>query len=116
MSATYIQLTCCKNPFNTVTLTAGSALYPVGVTLGDVYRAVGGAGVCFEVTFGPSAINPGPGNSTFVGTVTSLQLVVTDCTDPSCGPGACSLAVTLIPSPTPTDRITAYIHRIILHR
>jgi hypothetical protein len=106
MNANWIQLTCCKNPFNTVTLVSGSALYPVGVALGDVYRAVGGGGVCFEVTFGPSVNYPGPGNSNFVGTVTSLQLVAGNCNDPACGLGACSLAVTLIPSPTPTSTPT----------
>jgi len=101
MSAIWIQLTCCKNPFNTVTLASGDALYPVGVGFGDVYRAVGGGGVCFEVTYGPNVNFPGFGTSQFVGTVTSLQ-PVTDCSDPACGLGACSLAVTPLPSPTPT--------------
>jgi hypothetical protein len=102
MSATYIQLTCCKSPFNIVTLIAGDALYPAGVVNGDTYRAVGGGGVCFLVTYGPSSSPPpSPANSQFVGTVTSLQLV-TDCGDPACGLGACSLAVTPLISPSPT--------------
>ena len=102
MSATYIQLTCCKSPFNIVTLLAGDALYPAGVINGDTYRAVGGGGVCFLVTYGPSSSPPpSPANSQFVGTVTSLQLV-SDCGDPACGLGACSLAVTPLISPSPT--------------
>ena len=103
MSATYIQLTCCKSPFNIVTLLAADALYPAGVINGDTYRAVGGGGVCFLVTYGPSSSPPpSPANSQFVGTVTSLQLVAGDCTDPACGLGACSLAVTPLISPSPT--------------
>ena len=102
MSATYIQLTCCKSPFNIVTLLAAEALYPAGVVNGDTYRAVGGGGVCFLVTYGPSSSPPpSPANSQFVGTVTSLQLV-SDCGDPACGLGACSLAVTPLISPSPT--------------
>ena len=105
MSGNWIQLTCCKNPFNVVTLSSTNGLYPVGAALGNVYRAVGGGGICFEVTYGPNLVYPGPGNSTFVGTVSSL-ILMTDCSDPACGTGACSLAVTLVPSPTPTPTQT----------
>ena len=50
MSATYIQLTCCKSPFNVVTLLGADALYPAGVVNGDTQIQAGDILVLFGLT------------------------------------------------------------------
>ncbi len=109
MSITYIQLTCCEDPSVVVTLNtlANVTLYSTMSPLpssGYVYRADGnGTGVCFEVTYGPSAVPP-PTTALyqFKPSIVFLNYQSGGCNSSNCFGTSCVGAVSLIVSQTPT--------------